>query len=269
MKIAIIGSGNVGGALAQGWAKAGHEITFGVRNLDEFKANRLREMKNITALLMSDAVAKSEVVVIAAIPQAVQARIFEAFTAAQLADEDGEPTRMGIGLGLAVTHHLVKLHGGRIGIESRAGRGTICHVYLPLAETESSVGAALHPLGEDDVPLESILTGVVDNSSDLVQRAARFMQLNHDQMITSADLANELGVSADYVARLFRRETGMSPRQYLNRYRMVAAQRLLLADHLSVTEIAAEVGFNDAAYFSRIFRQETGKSPQAFRKNAN
>ena len=203
------------------------------------------------------------------IPQAVQARIFEAFTAAQLADEDGEPTRMGIGLGLAVTHHLVKLHGGRIGIESRAGRGTICHVYLPLAETESSVGAALHPLGEDDVPLESILTGVVDNSSDLVQRAARFMQLNHDQMITSADLANELGVSADYVARLFRRETGMSPRQYLNRYRMVAAQRLLLADHLSVTEIAAEVGFNDAAYFSRIFRQETGKSPQAFRKNAN
>jgi 8-hydroxy-5-deazaflavin:NADPH oxidoreductase len=73
MKIAIIGSGNVGGALAQGWAKAGHQITFGVRNLDEFKGNRLGEMKNISASLIGDAVAKSEVVVIAAVPQAVQA----------------------------------------------------------------------------------------------------------------------------------------------------------------------------------------------------
>jgi 8-hydroxy-5-deazaflavin:NADPH oxidoreductase len=73
MKIAIIGSGNVGGALAQGWAKAGHQITFGVRNLDEFKGNRLGEMKNISVSLIGDAVAKSEVVVIAAVPQAVQA----------------------------------------------------------------------------------------------------------------------------------------------------------------------------------------------------
>jgi 8-hydroxy-5-deazaflavin:NADPH oxidoreductase len=73
MKIAIIGSGNVGGALAQGWAKAGHQITFGVRNLDEFKGNRLGEMKNISTSLIGDAVAKSEVVVIAAVPQAVQA----------------------------------------------------------------------------------------------------------------------------------------------------------------------------------------------------
>jgi 8-hydroxy-5-deazaflavin:NADPH oxidoreductase len=75
MKIAIIGSGNVGGALAQGWAKAGHEITFGVRNLDEFKGNRLGEVTNISASIIADAVAKSDVVVIAAVPQAVQSII--------------------------------------------------------------------------------------------------------------------------------------------------------------------------------------------------
>jgi predicted dinucleotide-binding enzyme len=72
MKIAMIGSGNVGGALAQGWVKAGHEITFGVRNKDEFKGNRLSESKNITIASISDAVKKSEVVVIAAVPQSVQ-----------------------------------------------------------------------------------------------------------------------------------------------------------------------------------------------------
>jgi len=72
MKIAVIGSGNVGGALAQGWANAGHEITFGVRNKDEFKGNRLNESKNITVATISEAVKKSEVIVIAAVPQAVQ-----------------------------------------------------------------------------------------------------------------------------------------------------------------------------------------------------
>ena len=71
MKIAIIGSGNVGSALAQGWAKANHEITFGVRNQEEFKGNRLGGMKNIAVASIAEAVAKSEVVVIAAVPQAV------------------------------------------------------------------------------------------------------------------------------------------------------------------------------------------------------
>ena len=71
MKIAIVGSGNVGSALAQGWAKANHQITFGVRNQEEFKGNRLGEMKNISSASIADAVSKSEVVVIAAVPQAV------------------------------------------------------------------------------------------------------------------------------------------------------------------------------------------------------
>ena len=72
MTIAIIGSGNVGGALAQGWAKAGHNITFGVRNQEEFKGSRLGSTKNIAAAPIAEAVAKSEVVVIAAVPQAMQ-----------------------------------------------------------------------------------------------------------------------------------------------------------------------------------------------------
>lgn len=73
MNIAIIGSGNVGGALAQGWAKAGHSIVFGVRNLSEYKGSRLGEQKNISAARVSDAVTQSDVIVIAAVPQAVHA----------------------------------------------------------------------------------------------------------------------------------------------------------------------------------------------------
>jgi 8-hydroxy-5-deazaflavin:NADPH oxidoreductase len=73
MNIAIIGSGNVGGALAQGWAKAGHNIIFGTRNVQEYKGARLGDNKNIAVDTIANAVAKAEVIVIAAVPQAVHA----------------------------------------------------------------------------------------------------------------------------------------------------------------------------------------------------
>lgn len=71
MKIAIIGSGNVGGALALGWAKAGHQVTFGVRSQGEFKGSRLEVHPNLNSATIAEAVSKSEVVVLAAVPQAV------------------------------------------------------------------------------------------------------------------------------------------------------------------------------------------------------
>lgn len=72
MKIAIIGSGNVGGALAQGWAKAGHQILLGVRNKDEFKGGHLANLTNVSIASISEAAERAEVIVVAAVPQAVQ-----------------------------------------------------------------------------------------------------------------------------------------------------------------------------------------------------
>ena len=45
MKIAIIGTGNVGGALATKWAGAGHEINLGARDLENFKGKELLQTR--------------------------------------------------------------------------------------------------------------------------------------------------------------------------------------------------------------------------------
>ena len=71
MNITIIGSGNVGSALAQGWTRAGHEITLGVRDKLNFKGSQLSDHRNIAIDTIPAAVSKSEVIVIAAVPQAV------------------------------------------------------------------------------------------------------------------------------------------------------------------------------------------------------
>lgn len=71
MKIAIIGTGKVGGALASNWSKKGHSINLGVRDLHDFKAADLLTNENTNAFLIKEAVSISEVVLIATPPTAI------------------------------------------------------------------------------------------------------------------------------------------------------------------------------------------------------
>lgn len=86
----------------------------------------------------------------------------------------------------------------------------------------------------------------------------------------------EFGISAaidaipfckDYVRKLFKKDTGMTPVSYLNGLRIEHAKRLLkqqLFTGYSVSEIALMCGFYDPRYFSRLFRQLTGRSPMQY-----
>lgn len=65
MKIAIIGTGNVGGALATKWANTGHRIFLGVQNIEDFKKKDLLNNPNTSVHTVKDAVAAAEVILIA------------------------------------------------------------------------------------------------------------------------------------------------------------------------------------------------------------
>ncbi|MEZ4888503.1 MAG: NAD(P)-binding domain-containing protein [Chitinophagales bacterium] len=80
MKIAIIGTGNVGGALATQWSKAGHEIHLGVQNTNDFKGKDLLENDHTSVHTVSEAVALAEVILVATPPH----------IALDLADEFGD-----------------------------------------------------------------------------------------------------------------------------------------------------------------------------------
>lgn len=73
MKITIIGSGNVGSALARALSKVNYEIIIGARNFDDEKVKNLLALnKNISVDTISNAVKISDVIIIAAVPQAVR-----------------------------------------------------------------------------------------------------------------------------------------------------------------------------------------------------
>jgi predicted dinucleotide-binding enzyme len=71
MNIAIIGTGNVGGALASAWAAKGHHIYLGVQDLNQFKGKVLLKNQHTQACSIAEAVAKAEVILIAIPPQAI------------------------------------------------------------------------------------------------------------------------------------------------------------------------------------------------------
>lgn len=71
MNISIIGTGNVGGALATNWSKKGHSIRLGVQNIHQFKGLDLLKNERTEAYSIEEAVSGSEVVLIATPPTAI------------------------------------------------------------------------------------------------------------------------------------------------------------------------------------------------------
>ena len=122
------------------------------------------------------------------------------------------------------------------------------------AEAISALNRAL--FGSENLPQQT---------SALVKRAVAYLHQNYTRPLSRWEIAGAVGVSEDYLTRVFNRELGISPWEYLNRYRVLQAQNLLTTTSHSVGAIAKQVGFSDAAYFSRVFSKQVGISPQGYR----
>ena len=80
------------------------------------------------------------------------------------------------------------------------------------------------------------------------------------------ELAAGVGLSADYVARLFAKRYGMTLQHYLLLRRVELARHLLISSDLLVSEIGRQTGMPDPQYFNKQFRRVVGQSPMAYRR---
>ena len=108
---------------------------------------------------------------------------------------------------------------------------------------------------------------IVESARDHVVKAKRFIDLNYMNHITIEDAARSIPIKSRYLYRLFRKAEGVSPKAYLTQVRLNRACELLLGSTLSVTQIAASVGFDSVLDFSRFFSSNMKISPSQYRKN--
>jgi AraC-like DNA-binding protein len=86
--------------------------------------------------------------------------------------------------------------------------------------------------------------------------------------ISNGRLAETGGMSVNAYARLFKEQTGYSPRKYLLRMRVEKSCNMLHHSDLSIEQIATACGFSDRYYFTRIFTKTMKVAPGAYRKNS-
>ena len=103
------------------------------------------------------------------------------------------------------------------------------------------------------------------SSSQLVERARRFIRDNLSQPLRLADVASYLHVSDRHLSRMFRKHGGETFGQCLTRERMSAAERSLKTTVRSIKEIAEETGYPSVHYFTRVFAGYYGVSPARYR----
>jgi len=107
-----------------------------------------------------------------------------------------------------------------------------------------------------------------EGSTDRVEAVVSRIMERMAEPLSAADMAQELGMSESQFSRFFRRTTGNTFTDFVNRVRINRACQLLMESEQRITDICYEVGFNNVANFNRRFLEIKGMTPSEFRRQA-
>jgi AraC-like DNA-binding protein len=99
-----------------------------------------------------------------------------------------------------------------------------------------------------------------------IQKIHRMVEERFPAKIETEEAAGAVNLSIPAFCRYFKRATGFTFTDYVNKYRIDQARKFLLMES-NVTEACFESGFENLSYFNRTFRKFTGMNPSAFRRS--
>ncbi len=110
---------------------------------------------------------------------------------------------------------------------------------------------------------------LVNEHRTIIEESISYIHLHIQESHSLFSLASRYGLSPKYFSELFFKVTGVSPINYIVRYRMNIAETMLLTTNASIREIAACVGYSDPYQFSKIFKKYKGAAPSALKTESH
>lgn len=117
------------------------------------------------------------------------------------------------------------------------------------------------------------LQGIKEEVSEMsgysreVQWVMKFVKGHYGEKISVEQIAEKMEISAGHLSRMFKAETGVSLKKYINKVRIDHAMFLLQNTNMKVYEVAESVGIPDYLYFTQVFKNVTSKTPLEVRKD--
>lgn len=103
--------------------------------------------------------------------------------------------------------------------------------------------------------------------STVIENTIHYIHIHLHEKITLAHAADQVGISPCHLSRVFRKETGQSFVEYIQKERTEAARHMLIYSRYSVSQISEYLHFSTQSYFIKIFRKYVGMTPSSYRKN--
>lgn len=109
-------------------------------------------------------------------------------------------------------------------------------------------------------------TPMYDCTTDsYIAHALQYIKFNYNGNIQVNDIADYVGINRSYFSSIFKQKMNLSPKEYLQQFRLGKAKALLADTSMSIADIALQVGYNDPFIFSKLFKKIEGLSPRAYR----
>lgn len=97
--------------------------------------------------------------------------------------------------------------------------------------------------------------------TELVSSVQEWIENSYEEKISLAGIASDFHVSAPYLSKIFKEETGCNLNQYITDVRIEKAKDLLHNSNKKIAEIAELTGYEDVNYFIKVYKKNTGKTP--------
>lgn len=105
--------------------------------------------------------------------------------------------------------------------------------------------------------------------SPIVKKAIDYINFNFKKPISLKSISENIGINPCHLSRQFKKETGMTITEFIQRRRIKEAQFLIEQNSKSITDIALAVGFENHNYFCKVFKKLTSMTPTEYLKNRN